>query len=448
MRSFARRLARLLLDVFFRRIEIVGAERVPRGTPLLFALNHPNGLVDPLFLVAFAPAPVSFMAKEPLFRTPLVRHFVRALDCLPVYRAEDGADPRDNARTLEAACALLARGASIALFPEGTTHAGPQLRALKSGAGRIALAARAAMARTGGVPPLLVPVGLHYTARSTFRSRAAVIFGTPLEVPVVAPDGRGEPPRDAVRALTTRLDAALRALTVNASDPELVTLAATAAHLLDDALPAASGDTPPLARRVALMQGILARHDQVRDEDPQRLAALVDRLRTYQQLLAGSGLGDAAPAALDPRRAALHVARTATGLLVLLPLIVAGLIENWPPYRLVGPLARLVARGEEQVLSTLALLLGLTLFPLTWLAISLAAGLAWGWAAGIAHLLLAPLAARAALWFRDRAADTAAGARLLWLAWRRRDDHARIAAARDALIAELLALAEPLPGRG
>ena len=42
------------------------------GPPVIFAVNHPNGLIDPLFLLCFAPRAVSFLAKAPLFRIPLV----------------------------------------------------------------------------------------------------------------------------------------------------------------------------------------------------------------------------------------------------------------------------------------------------------------------------------------------------------------------------------------
>jgi 1-acyl-sn-glycerol-3-phosphate acyltransferase len=71
MRRFITPILRLIARTFFRRIEIVGWETVPRG-PVIFAANHPNGLIDPLFLLCFVPRPVSFLAKAPLFRMPLI----------------------------------------------------------------------------------------------------------------------------------------------------------------------------------------------------------------------------------------------------------------------------------------------------------------------------------------------------------------------------------------
>src|SRR5229473_2018896 len=120
---------KIALRVYFRRIEVAGLEHVPRESPVIFVLNHPNALVDPAFLLCLAPRPVSFLAKAPLFRIPIIGAIVRAFEGIPVYRRQDaGADLRKNAETFEAARAVLVRGGTIAVFPEGTSHSDHKLR--------------------------------------------------------------------------------------------------------------------------------------------------------------------------------------------------------------------------------------------------------------------------------------------------------------------------------
>ena len=104
-------LVRLALRIYFQRIEVTGVEHVPLDTPVIFVLNHPNALVDPVFLLCLAPRDVSFLAKAPLFRMPVIGYLVKAMDSLPVYRRQDeGEDVTKNEETFIAARKLLAKG--------------------------------------------------------------------------------------------------------------------------------------------------------------------------------------------------------------------------------------------------------------------------------------------------------------------------------------------------
>ena len=190
---------RLAMRVYFRRVEVVGLEHVPLKSPVIFVLNHPNALVDPAFLLSLAPRRVSFLAKAPLFRMPILSFFVRAMDCLPVYRRQDeGDDVSKNLETFVAARRLLARGGTIGICPEGVSHDEPRLRPIKTGAARIAIAA----VSTGEVSDLkIVPAGLYYTSKTKFRSEVLLYFGKPLEVKPVQLEADGSPPRAEVREL-------------------------------------------------------------------------------------------------------------------------------------------------------------------------------------------------------------------------------------------------------
>src|SRR5439155_22578870 len=89
IRQVIKTVLRVALRVYFRRIEVAGLENVPRDSPVIFVLNHPNALVDPAFLLCLAPRRVAFIAKAPLFRMPVIGSLVRALDSLPAYRPQD-----------------------------------------------------------------------------------------------------------------------------------------------------------------------------------------------------------------------------------------------------------------------------------------------------------------------------------------------------------------------
>ena len=212
------------LKLFFRRIETVNEHRVPEGTGVIFVLNHPNGLIDPALVFVALPRKISFLAKSTLFRMPVISFLLKEVDALPVYRRMDaGEDVSQNLKTFAAARDLLKRGGSIALFPEGVSHNSSKMLPAKTGAARIALGA-ASMNEEGGKGVQIIPVGLYYTSKTTFRSEALLHFGKAFSVPSVQLDAEGDPPREDVKALTAKIENALREVTINAeTDAELNT---------------------------------------------------------------------------------------------------------------------------------------------------------------------------------------------------------------------------------
>ncbi|MCA1630235.1 MAG: 1-acyl-sn-glycerol-3-phosphate acyltransferase, partial [Acidobacteria bacterium] len=125
--SVAQRLVQAVFSValrlFFRRIETSRAGLVPASGPLIFVLNHPNGLIDPALVFVALPRHISFLAKSTLFRLPLAGWLLRTVEALPLYRRADaGEDMSQNLRTFEACRSLLLRGRCVALFPEGLSH--------------------------------------------------------------------------------------------------------------------------------------------------------------------------------------------------------------------------------------------------------------------------------------------------------------------------------------
>jgi len=431
IRAAATAVSRLVLRVFYRRLEAAGLERIPASGPTILVLNHPNGLMDPLLLLCLSPRPVSFLAKSTLFTMPFVSLFVKTFGSIPVYRPQDAdADVRRNRETFAAARALLKRGGVLALFPEGVSHDEPRLMPLKSGAARIALGA----ASEG--PVTVVPAGLTYEARDVFRSGALLRVSEPFAVEPIPLDERGEPPRTAVKALTGRLRSALEGATLQADDLETLRLAAFAESLLPPA-----GEPDALDARVSTRQLLLERAARARERDPGRLAALAARLARFRDVLSAAGLS---PSDLDGGDLPVELAASALAALLvalfLAPPALVGLLAHAPAYNLVGPLATRLSRGNTDIVATIKVLGAFLFFPLTWIVLGTAAGLAWGLPLGLLVGLALPPLGYLALLLLERWEATRAALRALALALFRRRAFARLEEERRGLVAEMHAL--------
>ena len=483
LRRFIKVVLLFALRVFFRRVEVVGRSRVPREGACLFVLNHPNALVDPAFLLCYAPRRVSFLAKSPLFRTPVIGFLIRQLDSIPVYRKQDesGDTAALNRKTFERAASLLRRGGTIAICPEGASHNEPFLLPLKSGAARIALGAvsvgRGAMGRWGDgetgrqgegetvetaggarlgpsprppVPPSplldlkIVPAGLYYTAKTTFRSGALLYFGEPIAVEPVEPDTDGEPPREAVRALSERIAEGMGALTLNADRHEALQMVARAERIFSSAEDE-DEEGASLERELRRRRRFIEAYAFHRQHSPARLEELEGRITAYEEELRQAGLEDSrqlSPATVSEYARVWKLAARVLIFLLLLPAALAGAALHYPAYKLAGVLATRFAREYDDVLSTFKIAAALLLFPLTWGVLAFVLYGVAGWWGVLAALLGAPLAGFVALRTREEFGRFVAGTRAALFFVRERSFFRQLLEERRRIRRELLALGD------
>ena len=435
-------LVRLALRIYFQRIEVAGLEHVPRQAPVIFVLNHPNALVDPVFLLCLAPRRVSFLAKAPLFRMPVIGYLVKELDSLPVYRRQDeGQDVTKNEETFVAARKLLAHGGTIGICPEGVSHDEPGLRPIKTGAARIALAAVA----TGEVKELkIVPAGLYYTSKTRFRSSALLYFGTPLTVNPVPLEPDGSPPRDAVRELSKEIEQALRAVILDARHEEALQTIARAERIFS--AETQNGDGDSLQDELRLQQRFSKAYSILQEHQPERLRRLEQRLIRFEEELnqAGVDAEELAPPSSTRSVFASICKRSLLFLLVLGPAML-GIVTHYPAYRLGGYLATKFSRDTEDVISTIKIISAMLLFPLTWLILAIVGYLLLGWGAAVAALLLVPVCGYVAIIFFEELDKSIAGLRVLMFFLVRRRFFIRLLAERKAIRNEIVSLGKESP---
>ena len=125
----------MVLRVFFAiyfRWRVFNPQRVPRTGSVVLAANHAS-FIDPPLIGTGLDREINYLARESLFRFPLVSLLIRSLHAVPVDRDGGGA------RGLKIIIDRLLAGGGIVLFPEGTRTPDGNLQAAHSGVGLIVL---------------------------------------------------------------------------------------------------------------------------------------------------------------------------------------------------------------------------------------------------------------------------------------------------------------------
>jgi 1-acyl-sn-glycerol-3-phosphate acyltransferase len=172
--TFFYRLAWIVLRAFFAvyfRWRVFNAERVPHTGPVILAANHAS-FIDPPLIGAGLSREINYLARESLFRFPLVGTIIRALHAVPVDR--DGGGARGLKNILE----RLLAGGGIVLFPEGTRTTDGKLQPARSGIGLTVIKSAAPV-----IPVRVFGTFAAYGRNKTFPRpyRVAVKYGLPLD---------------------------------------------------------------------------------------------------------------------------------------------------------------------------------------------------------------------------------------------------------------------------
>lgn len=133
MKTFLRKLIGWIFRILWN-IEVIGAQNLPPDEPMMIVANHSH-IFDPLLISTVFPYNATAMAKAELFRNPILRTILSALDAEPVDR--DAGDIRAIRRSIE-----ILEEQSLVIFPEGTRNRTAFQLEAKPGAALIARKAR------------------------------------------------------------------------------------------------------------------------------------------------------------------------------------------------------------------------------------------------------------------------------------------------------------------
>lgn len=173
-RNLCWRVIHVLFFLFCRswiRLRATGQENIDNTRGGLFLINH-QSFLDPLLVAVLLSRPVSYLARDSLFKVPLVGWILKSTYVIPI--------SREAARggSIRVAMERLDSGFLVGIFPEGTRSLTDEVRSFRPGF--------LALARRSRQP--IYPVGIAGANRAMPKGawwirpvRIEVVYGAPLD---------------------------------------------------------------------------------------------------------------------------------------------------------------------------------------------------------------------------------------------------------------------------
>lgn len=169
--TFFRALLRFLYKILFR-VKAYDTHHIPEEGAVILASNHIS-LLDPPMVGILIKRKVHFMAKEELFKIPVLGLLIRSFGAFPVKRGS-GID------AVKQSIKLLKEEKVMGIFPEGTRRKEGASEDAKKGTAMIALRSKAQV-----VPAAIV--GDYKLFKQT-----KVIYGEPIDVIAISENVDGD----------------------------------------------------------------------------------------------------------------------------------------------------------------------------------------------------------------------------------------------------------------
>ncbi|MFQ5752958.1 MAG: 1-acyl-sn-glycerol-3-phosphate acyltransferase [bacterium] len=354
-----RTIMKIVMSVFFQKIELRHGEYVPKRGPVVFVANHPNSIMDALVMGVVTKRKVNYIGHAGLFSNKLKSWFLKSCGVIPIYRHEDTPDKMNrNIAAFEACYEVLEKGETIGIFPEGTSDMLRKVKKVKTGAARIILETERRNNYTLGIKVL--PIGLYFFSRTRFRSKVLVNIGKPIEIEPFF-ELNQEDNYEAVFNLTNAIQQHLERLTVNIRHEELDQFVRDIEILFRDELKKESAGIPQSSKSTVndffLTKKIAECVEYYYEHYPERVRVLQDKINVYKRKLKRLHLKDTMLKEKQSFSQLLRISMKTFGSAFLsFPLALYGIVNNFIPYFIAEYFAKKFIDERTKILS--ALLIG------------------------------------------------------------------------------------------
>lgn len=359
--ALLRRYVKMVHSVYYSEICIIGKENIPPKSPVIFAPNHQNALMDALAILLLIDKQPVFMARADIFKQKTTSKILHFLKIIPVFRIRDGVSSlSNNNESFGIALRALGYGQPVGIMPEGNHGDQHLLRPLKKGLVRFALNAQENFGTT--TPVYIVPVGLEYSHYSKFREKLLVIFGKPINVAEYL-SAYKENPQLAFNSLRERLAGEMKKNMLHIDNPKFYSLILDIKDLYAPILQQKQKLEDTYAFRFLVEKQITERLVSLANENPAQMESLFYDVENYLNKLERFKVDDDVFDYQVPPRKELVI--DVLRYLFFLPFFALGAAVNYIPYFV----CTYVSNGvkDTQFRSSFKLVLIAFLFPLWYL---------------------------------------------------------------------------------
>lgn len=347
------------IGLLYHSVEVRQPPGLTSSGPQLANASHFGGFSDPLLLIYAMDRVPRFIARDVIWKFPVIRNLLNWVGAIPVHKSDDGGST-SNDEMFRSTYDALGDEDIVTIFPEGITVDDPRIANIKTGSARIALGARA----SGVTGITLLSAGIHYENKAVLRSNVFVDIGYPLDLDTWVEDNiaPGEPQdasnRDAVKALTAEMEKRLRWAAPDFDDWTSARLLSSAAGIALRGVEGAEAE-PGHADRERLARLVEVSSEPLKQN-------VVDAMDVYESDLNAFGYNDQSflSEIQSKRKFLADAAKQLVVGLILLPTAAVGLLVNAIPMSIVWLIGRL--KVADAVMATLKPIGAILAFLVTW----------------------------------------------------------------------------------